>query len=182
MSLFDYTVKTVDGKEYDLADYKDKVLLIVNTASEWGFKSQLGGLQELYEKYNDKGLMIFGFPCNQFKGQEPLEGMEILKHYKDQFDISFPISVKIEVNGSNTDPLYRFLKKKAPYNGFGSFKEKAILYPILKSSYPKYLEDNELRWNYTKFLVAKGGEIVERFEPSVKPKKIEKRIKELLEL
>jgi glutathione peroxidase len=126
--------------------------------------------------------MIFGFPCNQFKGQEPLNGMDILKHYKDEFNVSFPISMKIEVNGPNTEPLYQFLKEKAPYNGFGSFKEKAVLYPILKSSYPEYLKENELRWNYTKFLVAKGGEIIERFEPSVKPEKIEGRIKELLGL
>lgn len=182
MKLPDYTVKTVDGKEYPLNEYTDKVLLIVNTASEWGFKSQLGELQKLYEKYHDKGLMIFGFPCNQFKGQEPLNGMDILKQYKEEFDVEFPISMKIKVNGENADPLYKYLKKRGIYQGFGSLKEKAILYPILKSSYPEYLQDNELRWNYTKFLIAGGGKIVERYEPSVKPKKLEGRIRELLEI
>jgi len=138
-------------------------------------------LQELYEKYQDKGLEIFAFPCNQFKNQEPLKGMEILKHYQDEFKVGYPVSMKIEVNGPNADPLYKYLKEKAPHSGFGSLKEKALLWPILKTSHPDYLEGDEIKWNYTKFLVAKGGDVIERYEPSVTPKQIEKRIAELLE-
>lgn len=126
--------------------------------------------------------MVFGFPCNQFKGQEPLEGMDILKQYKKEFNVEYPISVKIEVNGENADPLYKYLKNRVDYEKFGSLKEKAILYPLLKTSHPEYLKGNELRWNYTKFLVSGGGEIVERYEPSVNPLKLEERIKELLSL
>lgn len=180
MKLKDYTIKTVDGKEFPLKEYNDKVLLIVNTASEWGLNSQLGELQELNEKYYDKGLRIFGFPCNQFAELEPLNGIDILNNYKEKFNVQFPISVKIEVNGENIDPLYKLLKVMGPYQGYGSLKEKAVYYSLLVESNPEYLEGNELRWNYTKYLISKGGDAVERYEPSISPKKISHRIEEFL--
>lgn len=126
--------------------------------------------------------MIFGFPCNQFADFEPLDGMDILNNYKENFNVDFPISNKIEVNGENADSLYSFLKAKGKDEGLGSLKEKAEFYPMLKKDNPEYLQGKELRWNYTKFLVADGGEIIERYEPSISPKKIVHRIEKLLGL
>lgn len=182
MKLLDYTVKTVDGKEYPLKEHTEKVWLIVNTASEWGLNSQLGELQELFEEYHEKGLMVFGFPANQFADLEPRDGMDILDNYKEKFDINYPISKKIEVNGENTDPLYAFLKANSKDEKLGSLKEKAVYYSLLKNDHPAFLLGKELRWNYTKFLVADGGKTIERYEPSISPKKIKHRIEDLLGL
>lgn len=182
MKLLDYTVKAVDGKEYPLKEHTDKVWLIVNTASEWGLNSQLGELQKLFEKYREKGLMIFGFPCNQFADLEPRNSMDILDNYKEKFDVNYPLSKKIKVNGKDTDPLYAFLKAKGKDEKLGSLKEKSVFYSLLKEKHPEYMQGKELRWNYTKFLVADGGEIIERYEPSIGPRNIEHRIKKLLDL
>ena len=180
MKFLDYTVKTVDDKQYDFNKYSNQVFLIVNTASEWGFNSQLGQLQDLYEKYKDKGLMVFGFPCNQFYNLEPRDGIDILENYKEKFNVNFPVSIKIDVNGDNSDPLYMFLKKNSLDEKLGSLKDKAVYYDLLKENHPQFLKDKELRWNYTKFLVVNRGEIIERFEPSISPKNISHRIKKHL--
>lgn len=157
-SVYDFTCKTSKGKDETLARYKGKVLLIVNTASKCGFTPQFEGLEELHEKYGKRGLAILGFPCNQFGKQDPGTDAEILEFCQTNYDVEFPMFAKIEVNGRDAHPLYRHLKKEAP----GLLGSEAI------------------KWNFTKFLVDREGNVVERFAPTITPKEIEKKLAELL--
>ena len=157
MSVYDYTMKTAAGEEVSLAQYKDKVLLIVNTATGCGFTPQYEGLEKLYKAYRDKGLEILDFPCNQFGNQAPGTNEEIVSFCKLKYDVSFPQFAKIEVNGANEAPLYTYLKK-----------EKGGML------------GSRIKWNFTKFLVDRDGKVVERFAPTVTPEQIEDKIKELL--
>jgi len=146
---------------YDFApigDYRDKVLLIVNVASKCGFTPQYEGLEALHRKYGAKGFEVLGFPCNQFGGQEPGDAAEIANFCKTSYDVTFPVFAKIEVNGANADPLYRFLKKQ----------KKGIL------------GTEAIKWNFTKFLVGKDGKVLGRFAPSVKPEELAGKIEALL--
>lgn len=149
MSVYDYSAKLNDGNTKNLADYSGRVLLIVNTASECGFTPQYKGLQELYAKYHDKGLEVLGFPCDQFGHQEPGSDEQIKSFCALNYGVTFPLFSKIEVNGDNADPLYKFLKKEK-----GGILGDAI------------------KWNFTKFLVDKQGNVVERFAPQTTPEKI----------
>ncbi len=158
MSLYDITVNDISGNPVKLDTFKDKVLLIVNTASKCGFTPQYDGLEELYEKHKDKGLVVLGFPCNQFGGQEPGDSNEIQEFCQVRFNIKFPMFEKLEVNGANEHALYSFLKEKAP----GLMGSKKI------------------KWNFTKFLVSKDGSKIERYAPTTKPEAIEKDILNLL--
>ena len=157
-SIYDFTVKDIDGREVKLSDYKDKVVLIVNVASKCGFTSQYSGLQELYTKYKDKGLVILGFPCNQFGGQEPGTESEIKNFCSANFDVTFPMFSKIDVNGDYTAPLYSYLKKN----------QKGIL------------NSEDIKWNFTKFLIDKTGNVVDRFAPQTTPNDIADDIEKLL--
>ncbi|MCX8054303.1 MAG: glutathione peroxidase [Ignavibacteria bacterium] len=156
-SIYDFSAKTIDGKEKSIADYKGKVLLIVNVASKCGFTPQYKGLEELYRKYKDSGLEILAFPCNQFGGQEPGTNEEIASFCSANYGVSFQIFDKIEVNGENAHPLYKFLKANA-----------------------KGFINDEIKWNFTKFLVNQNGDVVDRFAPQTTPESIEKHIAELL--
>lgn len=160
MSIYDFVVKKVSGEDVSLEKYKDKVLLIVNTASKCGFTPQYEGLESLYMKYKDKGFSVLGFPCNQFGHQEPGTNEDIQSFCKTEFGVSFPVFQKIEVNGENAHPLYVFLKKKAP----------------------GLLGSQKIKWNFTKFLVSSNGEKVLRFAPTTKPSGLESQIKKLLEI
>ncbi len=157
-SIYDLSVKR-GSEEVPLSKYKDKVLLIVNTASQCGFTPQYKGLQETYEKLNPKGFEILAFPCNQFGEQEPGTDAEIKTFCERTFLTTFPIFSKLEVNGANTDPLYAHLKKEA--SGFLGLKD--------------------IKWNFTKFLVDKHGKVVKRYAPMTKPEDIEKDIVKLIE-
>jgi len=157
MSIYDISVKDIDGKEVQLDKYKGRVMLVVNVASKCGFTGQYAGLQELHEKYNSKGLSILGFPCNQFLSQEPGTEEEIKSFCMSNFGVSFDMFSKIDVNGEHTHPLYKYLKNKA-----GGF-----------------LSDN-IKWNFTKFLVDREGKVIERYAPSTTPKEIEQDIEKLL--
>ncbi len=158
MDLYDLKVTNIKGEEVSLANYKDKVLLIVNTASKCGLTSQYEGLESLYEKYEKDGLVILGFPCNQFGSQEPGSNNEIQEFCRATFSIRFPMFEKIEVNGAGTHPLYKILKEKAP----GLMGSKKI------------------KWNFTKFLINKDGTKITRYAPTTKPESLEKDILELL--
>ena len=149
MGLYDFSAKLNSGNDQSLSAYKGKVLLIVNTASECGFTPQYKGLQELYAKYHDRGLEVLGFPCDQFGHQEPGSDAEIQSFCELNYGVTFPIFSKIEVNGSGTHPLYKFLK-----NEKGGLLGDAI------------------KWNFTKFLVDKQGTVVERFAPQTAPERI----------
>ena len=158
MSIYDFKVKDIDGKEVLLSKYKGKVLLIVNVASECGFTSQYEGLENLYQTYKDQGFMVLGFPSNQF-GEQEQESDEKIKFFcQGTYGVHFDMFSKIDVNGDNASPLYKYLKDKQ--NGF--------------------LWINSIKWNFTKFLVDKEGNIVNRYAPSTKPENIKSDIERLL--
>ncbi|MBV9388406.1 MAG: glutathione peroxidase [Chroococcidiopsidaceae cyanobacterium CP_BM_ER_R8_30] len=158
VSLYDFSATSIDGAEVPLHKYKDKVLLIVNTASQCGFTPQYQGLQALYDKYAKLGLVVLGFPCNQFGKQEPGDSDQIQSFCETRFGVSFPLFQKIEVNGNRTHPLYQYLKKAVP----GIFGTEVI------------------KWNFTKFLVDRNGTVVKRYPPMTKPEDLEKDIQALL--
>lgn len=157
MSLYDFTVKNTKGEEVKLSDFKGKVLLIVNTATGCGFTPQYEGLQKLYDKYRDEGFEILDFPCNQFGNQAPGTENEIVSFCKLNYGVSFRQFAKIEVNGENEEPLYSYLKSQ-------------------KSG----IMGSNIKWNFTKFLVDRNGNVVNRFAPNTAPEKIEADIKKLL--
>ena len=157
MDIYGYSVKAQDGSEVSLADYQGKVLLIVNTATGCGFTPQYEGLQDLYEKYQSQGLEILDFPCNQFGHQAPGSDEEITDFCQSRYGVTFRQFKKIEVNGEGEEPLYTFLKSQ----------KKGVM-------------GNQIKWNFTKFLVDRKGTVVERFAPTVTPEKIKEQIKELL--
>ena len=158
MKLYDYTVKKMDGSDVSLKSYEGKVLLIVNTATGCGFTPHYEPLEEMYSEYRDQGFEILDFPCNQFLNQAPGDNDEIHSFCTGRFGITFPQFAKIDVNGKNADPLYQFLKAEKR----GVFCSKRI------------------KWNFTKFLVDKTGNVVARFAPTVTPEAIDARIEKLL--
>ena len=157
-TIYDFKVKTIQGEDTTLAQYKGKVMLIVNVASKCGFTPQYDGLEALYQKYKDKGVVVLGFPCNQFGSQEPGTEEEIQNFCRVNFGVTFPMFSKLNVNGDDTHPLYVYLK----------------------SEQPGILGSESIKWNFTKFLVDRNGKVIERFGSSTKPKKIEKEIEALL--
>ena len=152
-NLYDFTVKNKKGESVSLAEYKGKVVLIVNIATKCGFTPQLTGLEELWNTYQDKGLVILGFPCNQFANQNPGSDDQTQEFCSLNYGVTFPIMKKINVNGNDADPLYKWLKSK----------KGGILWSAIK-------------WNFTKFLINKNGEVVHRFAPTASPSSIEKYI------
>jgi glutathione peroxidase len=157
-TIYDFSAANLAGKETSLADYKGKVVLIVNTASKCGFTPQYAGLESIYEQYKDKGFVILGFPCNQFGAQEPGSADDIEQFCQLNYGVKFPMFGKIDVNGSNAHPLYKFLTSEKP----GILGIEAI------------------KWNFTKFLVDKNGNPVKRYAPNTEPKDIAADIEKLL--
>lgn len=151
--IYNFEVETIEGRKETLKEFKGKVLLIVNTASKCGFTPQYEGLQQLYDKYKDKGFVVLGFPCNQFARQEPADNDAIQNFCKINYGVTFPMFAKIKVNGKNAHPLYKYLKKEA-----GGLISKAI------------------KWNFTKFLVDREGNVVKRFAPAKTPESLEKEL------
>jgi len=149
-TVHDFKVKNAKGDDVSLSNYKGKVVLIVNVASECGFTPQYEGLQKLYERFSDRGFEVLGFPCNQFGGQEPGSNDEIQGFCTGRFGVRFPVFAKIDVNGSNADPLYGHLKHEAP----------------------GILGTEGIKWNFTKFLVGKDGNVIKRYAPNDKPEAI----------
>ena len=156
-TIYDYTVKDREGNDVSLREYEGKILLIVNTATGCGFTPQYEGLENLYQKYKEKGLEILDFPCNQFGNQAPGSNEEIHSFCTLTYNTTFPQFAKIEVNGENEIPLYTFLKKQQ-----------------------KGMMGSKIKWNFTKFLVNKQGEVVARFAPTAKPEDIDEKIAEIL--
>ena len=181
MSIYDYKVQVAYDTEISLEEYKGKVLLIVNSATQCGFTPQYDHLQDLYEKYNEDGLEILDFPCNQFGNQAPGSNQEIVSFCDSRYGITFPIFSKIEVNGENEEPLYTFLKSQKSFSGFD---EDHPLTPILQSQLekvdPGYRDSSDIKWNFTKFLVDREGNVVARFEPTTDMDLVEEKVSELL--
>ena len=182
MGVYDFTVKTKRGEDKSLADYKDKVLLIVNTASKCGFTPQFEELQKLYDDYKDKGFEILGFPCNQFAGQEPGTNDEVQQFCKVNYGVKFPIFAKGDVRGETAQPLFKYLTAQKKFEGFNMNHPvaKPLLLDALKKNFPEYLEGDGIKWNFTKFLIGRDGEVVARFEPTTTPKEIATDIEKLL--
>jgi glutathione peroxidase len=157
-TIYDFTAKALEGQEVPLANYAGEVLLVVNTASKCGFTPQYQGLEALYRKYHARGFTVLGFPCNQFGAQEPGSAAEIARFCSQSYDVTFPMFEKIEVNGANAHPLFRFLKGEA----------KGIL------------GTEAIKWNFTKFLVNRNGSVAARFAPTVAPEELDKKIEQLL--
>jgi glutathione peroxidase len=158
MSIYEFTAKDITGRELAMSEFKDKVLLVVNVASRCGFTPQYAGLESLQRRYADRGFAVLGFPCDQFGHQEPGDEAEIQAFCRTQYDVSFPMFAKIEVNGAGAHPLYGFLKEQAK----GLLGTEAV------------------KWNFTKFLVAKDGTVVRRFAPQDKPEDLATEIEALL--
>jgi glutathione peroxidase len=157
MNIYDFDYQTPNGDQHSFGEHKHKVILVVNTATKCGLTPQFSGLQELHEKYKDQGLVVLGFPCNQFMGQEPLADDEMEKTCEINHGVTFQLTKKIDVNGKNAHPVYKYLKKK-----LGGFFISRI------------------KWNFEKFLIDKNGDPVKRFAPNVKPADMENEIVKLL--
>ena len=158
MSVYDFAAETLDGRPAPLADYRGQVLLIVNTASKCGFTPQYKGLEAVYQQFKDKGVEVLGFPCNQFGAQEPGAADEIGTFCEKNYGVTFPLFAKIDVNGDHAHPLFQKLKKDAP----------------------GILGTEGIKWNFTKFLVGRDGQVVERYAPTTKPEEIAADIEKLL--
>ncbi|MEJ2764695.1 glutathione peroxidase [Photobacterium sp. MCCC 1A19761] len=152
-SFYELSAKSIRGEDVAMRDFAGKVVLVVNTASECGFTPQYQGLQDLYAKYKDDGLVILGFPCNQFGGQEPGENQEIAQACQINYGVEFPMFEKVEVNGANSHPVFQYLKRAQP----GLFGDK-------------------IKWNFTKFLIGRDGQPLKRFAPTKRPESIESDI------
>ena len=179
MSIYDYSVKKRSGEEISLSEYKGKVLLIVNTATGCGFTPQYEGLEKLYKEYHDKGLEILDFPCNQFGNQAPGSDDEIHEFCTLKYKTTFDQLAKVDVNGENESPVWTYLKSQKGFEGFPGIKGK-VLIPVVKAMDPDYKNNPNIKWNFTKFLVDRDGNVVERFESTVEPEKIEDEIKKLI--
>jgi glutathione peroxidase len=181
-NIYDFTVRDIEGKEVSLADYKGKVLLIVNVASKCGLTPQYEGLESLYRKYKEQGLEILAFPCNQFLGQEPGTNDEIVTFCSVNYDITFPLFDKIDVNGDEESPLYTYLKAQAPFKGYpeGSEKFAEQLTMIHQKTGTGFEQGNAVKWNFGKFLVSRDGTVLLRFEPMVPPADLEADIQRML--
>jgi len=158
VSVYSFTMTDIEGNPQSLADYKGKVLLIVNVASKCGLTKQYEGLEALYKKYSEKGLVILGFPCNQFMGQEPGTEAEIASFCKINYGVTFPLFSKIEVNGEGAHPLYKYLKSVLPGSG----------------------NKTDIEWNFAKFLIDREGKPIKRFTPRTKPEDLTAEIEKLL--
>jgi glutathione peroxidase len=157
-NIYDFSAQAIDGTEVPLDRYRGKVLLIVNTASKCGFTPQYDGLEKLHEELSDRGLAVLGFPCNQFGAQEPGDAAEIQSFCRLTYDVKFPLFAKVDVNGPRAHPLYVWLKKQA----------KGIL------------GTEKIKWNFTKFLIDRDGNVVERYAPTTKPEAIRADVERLL--
>ncbi|ROZ66696.1 glutathione peroxidase [Ramlibacter sp. WS9] len=157
-AIYDFEARQIDGKIVPLKKFKGKALLIVNTASACGFTPQFGGLEELHKTYGKQGLVVLGFPCNQFGAQDPGSNEEIAEFCQLNFGVSFPMMAKIDVNGTDADPLFQWLTKEAP----------------------GLLGSTIIKWNFTKFLIGKDGQVIKRYAPNDEPKKLAKDIEQAL--
>jgi glutathione peroxidase len=178
-TIYDFKVLNNKGVEVDLTQYEGKILMIVNTASKCGFTPQYDGLEALYQKYKDQGLVILGFPCDQFANQEPGSDEEIAEFCRLNHGVTFPLMKKIDVNGKEAHPIYEFLKAQAPTEEYKGLKAKAsaALFKTISKSVEK---DSDIKWNFTKFLISKDGQTVKRYAPTTEPKDFEKDIEAML--
>jgi len=178
MSVHDFAVKAVDGSTQALSDYSGNVLLLVNVASKCGFTPQYEGLEALHRDAADRGLRVLGFPCNQFGDQEPGSDADIQQFCSTTYNVTFPVFSKIDVNGPGADPLYAYLRAEAP-GEFGP--ENGMLYQHIQKLRPEVIGTDEVKWNFTKFLVDRDGAVVRRYESTATPEEIRADLDALLD-
>lgn len=179
MSVYDFTIKTRKGEDLDMQTLKGKVFLIVNTATGCGFTPQYEGIENLYEKYHDKGFEVLDFPCNQFGNQAPGSDAEIHEFCTARYKTQFEQMAKIEVNGDNELPLYTFIKEQMPDEEVKGLKNKAAMKAIEALS-TTCKKKGDIKWNFTKFLVDKEGNVVKRYDPTCPPENIDADVAALL--
>lgn len=181
MSIYDIQATTIQGKEVKLEDYKGKVLIIVNTASKCGFTPQYTDLQKLHEQYKAQGLEILGFPCNQFNEQEPGSHEEVESFCQINYGVKFQLFEKTDVRGQDAHPVFRYLTEQVPFKGFDlTTSSGKLLHAFLQEKHPELLSGDEVKWNFTKFVIDREGNVVGRFEPTFEPMDMEPTIEALL--
>lgn len=180
MNVYDFTVKTRKGEEVPLANYKGKALLIVNTATGCGFTPQYKELQEIYDAHKDDGLEILDFPCNQFADQAPGTDEEIHTFCTGRFGITFPQYAKIDVNGENAIPLYKWLTENTKFEGFGKGPQALMMNGVAKKMDKDFKNNGKIKWNFTKILIDREGNIVSRFEPTESMANVKKAVEAAL--
>ena len=178
--IYDYTLKTGKGEEISLAAYRGKVILVVNTATGCGFTPQYAPIEQLYRDYHEKGLEILDIPCNQFGGQAPGSDDEIHEFCTMHFNTTFPQMKKADVNGANELPLYTYLKAEKGFAGFDEHPYKALLEKMFAAADPDWASKPDIKWNYTKFVIDRSGNVVARFEPTADMATVEACIRDLL--
>lgn len=180
MNVYDFSVKDVKGNKVSLSKYRGQLLLIVNSATHCGFTPTYKGLEKLFEEFNAKGFFVLDFPCNQFGEQAPESNEEIDSIVKEKFGVTFPRFAKIDVNGENADPLYTYLESVSPFEGFNAHPLTPVLKSLNKKKDPDYASKPTIKWNFTKFLISRDGEVIKRYEPTMAIAEIEKDIAKLL--
>ena len=180
MSIYDYAYTSIEGNPVSMSQYKGKVVLIVNTASKCGFAPQYEGLETLYQRYRDQGFEVIGFPCNQFMDQEPGDEAAISEFCSVRYGVTFPMSAKADVRGDDAIPLFRYLTKQKGFEGMGKGIKNKAFDMMLKAKYKDGYKDSQVKWNFTKFLVDRQGEVTARFEPVVEPAETAAYIEKLL--
>lgn len=181
MSIYDYSVPKTDGTEYSLSECRGKVMVVVNTATGCGFTPQYKELEEMYEKYHEAGLEIIDIPCNQFAGQTPGTDEEIKEFCAMKYATQFPQMKKSDVNGDNELPVYTYLKSQKGFEGFGKGPKALAMNVMLKASDKDYKKNSKIKWNFTKFVVDREGNVVARFEPTADMAELEQCVKTLIE-
>ena len=176
MSIYDYTVKDRSGNDVSMEQFKGKVMLIVNTATGCGFTPQYEGLEKLYETYHEQGLEVLDFPCNQFGNQAPGNDEEIHEFCTFKYKTQFDQFKKVDVYGENEDPLWKYLKSQKGFEGFGKGPSAMFMENHLKKIDPNYSSNPDIKWNFTKFLVDRNGEVVARFEPTKDMKEVKEAV------
>ena len=181
MSFYDFKAKDINGNERLMSDYKGKVLVVVNTASKCGFTPQYADLEKIYKEFNKSGLEILGFPCNQFMEQEPGNNSEVKSFCELNYGVTFDLFEKIDVRGASAHPIFKYLCSEKPFEGFDLTKANGkLLNSILSEKFPEYLIDDSIKWNFTKFLIDRNGNVIKRYEPTVDPLDMVEDIKKLL--
>ena len=180
MSVYDFEYTSIENQPVRMSDYKGKVLLIVNTASKCGFTPQYKGLEELYQSYRERGFTIIGFPCNQFMEQEPGSNQEISEFCSVRYGVTFPLSGKVDVRGETAIPLFQYLTSQKEFQGFEKGLKNKTFELMLRNRYKEGFSDNQIKWNFTKFLIDRSGNVVSRYESPVEPMSLAGDIEKLL--
>ena len=180
MSFYDYSVTTPKGEEISMKDYAGKVVMVVNTATGCGFTPHYKDIEDMYEKYHDQGFEVIDVPCNQFKGQAPGTDEEIHEFCQLHYNTKFPQMKKSDVNGENAIPLFKYLKSQKGFEGFDKNPAGLLMSGLLKTIDKDYKNNSEIKWNFTKFIVDREGNVVARFEPTADMKKVDEFVASLI--